>query len=626
MAFTAEFMTYRFREEVKVLPENDTNKTVTRLPWFGIPRLMPFLKPYLPKMAVMVFLGSMVSLVDSVVPLFNRYALNNFVARGTIKGIGIFAFVYAVILVLKLIMDFTSAYMCGEIEMSVDRDLRNAAFNHLQELSFSYFNQNNVGYIHARVMSDTGKIGMMCAWRMMDIVWNGSYILFVFIVMLTVNVRLALYVLALVPIAIVLVIYFQKHLIVLNRKIRELNSTITGNFNEGITGAKAIKTLVVEKKIQEDFMEDTEKYRKNAVHATHFSAMFTASVTMLSSCALALVLWRGGMITMEGVMEIGTLSVFLSYALGILEPIQNIIVTISELIAVQVNVERLTRLLNTESDVADSPDVVRKYGDTFNPRKENWEELVGDVEFKDVSFHYPDGTEYVLEHFNLKVPQGSNVAIVGETGAGKSTLVNLVCRFFEPTSGQVLIDGRDARERSQLWLHSNIGYVLQTPHLFSGSVRENLKYGNPNATDEEIWEALRLVSADKIVNRMEKGLDSDVGEGGDMLSTGEKQLLSFARAILADPRILVLDEATSSIDTVTEKAIQDAISVVIKGRTSFMIAHRLSTVVDADFILVVRDGKIIERGTHKELMKNIGGYYHQLFSRQYEEMEVRAAL
>lgn len=618
-------MIFRFREE-RTLPKYKKvkhNNTV-RLPWFGIPKLMPFLKPYLPKMALMIFLGSMVSMVDSFIPLFNRYAINNFIAKGTLKGIGIFALVYASVLLIKLVMDFTSANMCGVIEMSIDRDLRNAAFNHLQELSFSYFNQNNVGYIHARVMSDTGKIGVMCAWRMMDIVWNGSYILFVLIVMLAINPRLSLYILILIPVAVVLVMYFQKHLIVLNRHIRELNSTITGNFNEGITGAKAIKTLVVEDRIQSDFRKDTENYRKNAVHATHFSALFTASVTMLSSCALALVLWRGGIITVEGVMEIGTLSVFLSYALGILEPIQNIIVTLSELIAVQVNVERLTRLLGTESDVADSPEVIEKYGDTFNPKKENWEPLFGNVEFKDVSFHYPDGSEYVLEHFNLKVPQGTNVAIVGETGAGKSTLVNLVCRFFEPTDGEVLIDGKNAKTRSQLWLHSHIGYVLQTPHLFSGSVRDNLKYGNPEATDDEIWDALKLVSADKIVKRMDNGLDSDVGEGGDMLSTGEKQLLSFARAILADPRILVLDEATSSIDTVTEKAIQDAISVVIKGRTSFMIAHRLSTVVDADVILVVRDGKIIERGTHKELMKNKEGYYHQLFSRQFEEMEAGA--
>ena len=224
----------------------------------------------------------------------------------------------------------------------------------------------------------------------------------------------------------------------------------------------------------------------------------------------------------------------------------------------------------------------------------------------------------MLSHFNLKAPQGTNVAIVGETGAGKSTLVNLVCRFFEPTAGQVLIDGRDARERSQLWLHSNIGYVLQTPHLFSGTVRDNLRYGKPDASDEEIGRALRLVSAEDVVRKM-GGLDAEVGEGGDMLSTGEKQLLSFARAILADPRILVLDEATASIDTVTEKKIQDAIKTVIQGRTSFMIAHRLSTVVDADVILVVHEGKIIERGTHRELMAK-KGYYWNLYTRQYEDM------
>jgi ATP-binding cassette subfamily B protein len=338
----------------------------------------------------------------------------------------------------------------------------------------------------------------------------------------------------------------------------------------------------------------------------------------MSMFALAIVLWKGGRLTEEGLLQIGTLSVFMSYAIGMMDPIQNIINTISALIAIQVNIERLTRLLHTESDVADTLEVIAKYGDTFQPKKENWEPLHGDVEFRDVSFRYPDGDEYVLSHFNLKVPQGTNVAIVGETGAGKSTLVNLVCRFFEPTEGQVLIDGRDARERSQLWLHSNIGYVLQTPHLFSGTVRDNLRYGKPDASDEEIGRALRLVSAEDVVRKM-GGLDAEVGEGGDMLSTGEKQLLSFARAILADPRILVLDEATASIDTVTEKKIQDAIKTVIQGRTSFMIAHRLSTVVDADVILVVHEGKIIERGTHRELMAK-KGYYWNLYTRQYEDM------
>ena len=592
--------------------------TNIKLPLFGIPKLFPYIKHYGPKIIFMIILGVLSSLADSVFPIFNRYAIDNFVGRKTLEGLTVFIVLYLIVLVLQVIDNFICTYICGQIELSVDRDLRNAAFSHLQTLSFAYFNQNNVGYIHARVMSDTGKIGVMVSWRMMDIVWQGAYVIFVLVMMLILNFKLALLVMVLVPIAVVLVMYFQSKLVVLNRKIREINSTITSNFNEGITGAKAIKTLVVEDKIQSDFEEDTEKMRATSVHATHYSAFFTSAITMMSSVALALVLWRGGIITMDGIIQIGTLSVFLSYALSLMEPIQNIIITLSELIAVQVNVERLTRLLETESDVSDSPEVIEKYGDTFNPRKENWEPLYGDVEFKDVTFKYPDGDEYVLTDFNLKVPQGTNVAIVGETGAGKSTLVNLVCRFFKPTKGQVLIDGRDAAERSQLWLHSNIGYVLQTPHLFSGTVRDNLKYGNPDATEEEIWNALRLVSADGIVKRMDKGLDSDVGEDGGMLSTGEKQLLSFARALLADPRILVLDEATASIDTVTEKAIQDAIVTVTKGRTSFVIAHRLSTIVDADIILVVNDGKIVERGSHAELMDK-RGYYYDLFTKQFDE-------
>ncbi|MBQ6589184.1 MAG: ABC transporter ATP-binding protein [Butyrivibrio sp.] len=597
--------------------------TNIKLKLFGIPRLYPYIKQYIPKIIFMIFLGVLSSLADSLFPIFNQYAIDNFVGKKTLEGLSVFIILYVAVLVLQVVDNFICCYLCGQVELSVDRDLRNAAFSHLQTLSFAYFNQNNVGYIHARVMSDTGKIGMMVSWRMMDIIWQGAFVIFELVLMMILNFRLALFVIVLVPIAVVLVMYFQSKLIVLNRKIREINSTITSNFNEGITGARAIKTLVVEDKIQRDFEEDTEKMRATSVHATHYSAFFTSAITMMSSLALALVLWRGGIITLDGVIQIGTLSVFLSYALSMMEPIQNIIITLSELIAVQVNVERLTRLLETESDVSDSPEVIEKYGDTFNPKKENWEPLHGDVEFKDVTFKYPDGDEYVLTNFNLKVPQGTNVAIVGETGAGKSTLVNLVCRFFKPTSGQVLIDGRDAAERSQLWLHSNIGYVLQTPHLFSGSVRDNLRYGNPDATEEEIWKALELVSADDIVRRMDKGLDSDVGEDGGMLSTGEKQLLSFARALLADPRILVLDEATASIDTVTEKAIQDAIVTVTKGRTSFVIAHRLSTIVDADIILVVNDGKIIERGTHQQLMDQ-RGYYYELFTKQFDETSTNA--
>lgn len=594
------------------------NKNV-KLKYFGIPKLLPFVKPYKKIMISMIIMGALSSLIDSIYPLFNQYALNHFIALKTTDTIVPFIIVYIVILIVFVILNFVSTTWAGKIEMSVNRDLRNASFNHLQELSFSYFNQNNVGYVHARVMSDTGRIGQLVSWDMMDMVWQGSYLLFVLINMALINIHLSMYIMLIIPFAVILIIFFQKKLVALNRKIREINSKITSNFNEGITGAKSIKTLVVENKINHDFDVDSDDMEKTSVLAGRYSALFSSLVTMLSSITLAIILWKGGMINQEGIIMIGTLSVFMTYALNMLEPIQSIVGGIARLIAIQVNIERFTILLETQSDVADRVEVVEKYGDTFHPKKENWETLYGDVEFKDVSFKYPDGNEMVLEHFDLKVPQGTNVAIVGETGAGKSTLVNLVCRFFEPTYGQVLIDGKDARDRSQLWLHSNIGYVLQTPHLFSGTVRDNLRYGKPDATDEEIWKALKLVNAEFVIDKMDKGLDSEVGEGGDMLSTGEKQLISFARAILADPKILVLDEATASIDTLTEKAIQDAIFTVIKGRTSFVIAHRLSTIVDADVILVVKDGKIIERGKHAELMQ-AHGYYYDLYTRQYEEM------
>lgn len=596
--------------------ENEKQK---RLPFFGIPKLFPYLYPYRFRIISMILLGGVSSAIDAAYPLFNRYALDHFVGERTLRGIQWFVALYLILLFGQGIINYVSSVSCGKVEMMLDRDLRNDAFSHLQTLSFAYYNANSVGYIHARVMSDSGLIGEAVSWRMMNLVWNGFYVAGVFVVMLIINLRLALIIFLLVPVAVLLMTWFQRKLLYYNRKIREINSKITGNYNEGITGARTIKVLGVEEKMIGDFTKETQNMRRTSIREAHFSALFISTVAMMSALTLSLVLWQGGRLTMEGLMMIGTLSVFMSYALELLEPIQSIIETLSAFIAIEANIERVTRLLAEESDVTDTPEVIEKYGDAFRPKRENWEELKGEIEFRDVSFRYPDGDEYVLTDFNLKVPAGTNVAIVGETGAGKSTLVNLVCRFYEPTKGQVLIDGRDARARSLLWLHSNIGYVLQSPHLFSGTVRENLRYGKPEATDEEIMEALRIVSAESVLAKMEKGLDTDVGEGGGMLSTGEKQLLSFARAILADPRILVLDEATSSIDTVTEKAIQNAIAAVIKGRTSFVIAHRLSTIVDADVILVVKGGKIIGRGTHEELMRQ-KGYYYELYTRQYEEL------
>ncbi len=603
---------------------NDRKKT-SHVKWFGIPNLMPYMKPYGRLILWMITMAFYGSAMDAVIPLFQQYAIDNYIAGSTLRGIGWFLAAYVFIILTQTASNYISAFGACKLELSVGRDLKRESFNHLQTLSFSYFNRNSVGYVHARVMSDTDRIASTLAWSMAEGMWHTAYLLCAIVMMLILNWKMALCVLVIVPVVAVSSVYFQKKLVFFHRQVREKNSRITSAFNEGITGATTTKTLVVEDKMEKEFDGLTADMKKVSVRAMHFRAAFISTTTFAASLALSLVLWRGGIVTREGLMLIGTLTVFMNYAQGMMEPIQWLVQAISSLVNVQVNVERFTTLMETKSDVEDTPEVVEKYGDTFNPKKENWEELHGDIEFRDVTFRYPDGDENILEHFDLKVPQGTNVAIVGETGAGKSTLVNLVCRFYEPTEGQVLIDGRDARERSQLWLHSNIGYVLQTPHLFSGTVLENLRYGREDATMEEIEAAVKAVSADGIIARLPDGYNSQVGEGGNSLSTGEKQLLSFARALLADPRIFVLDEATSSVDTVTERLIQEAIEKVMAGRTSFIIAHRLSTIRRADIILVVHAGKIVERGTHAELMAQKGVYYG-LYTRQYKEEQIQKVM
>lgn len=576
-------------------------------------KLGPFVRPYRKLIATVGLLMTVIAGVDIAIPLFQRYAIDNFITPQTTKGLALFAALYTTVLLVQGLLVILFSRACMTIDMRLGRDLKRKAFLHLQELSLSYYNTTPVGYILARVMSDTGRISGLIAWSLLDFFWAIAYIVGVFAAMLVLNARLALLVMLVVPLIAVLTGLYQGKILRANRIMRRVNSRMTGAYNEGITGAKTSKTLVIEDQNCAEFATVTQEMYRASMRATMLNATFIPIVAFFGSLAAALVLYRGGYLVMEQMLQFGVLSAFISYALGILEPVQQLARVFADIISTQVNIERVTTLLETPCNVTDTPEVLTKYGDAFEPKCENWEPLHGDIEFDHVWFKYPDGEENILEDFCLKIPAGTNVAIVGETGAGKSTLVNLACRFFEPTQGRVLIDGRDYRERSQLWLHSHLGYVLQTPHLFSGTVMENIRYGRLDATDEEVYAAARLVSADVVVNKLENGYETDVGEGGDRLSTGEKQLISFARAVLANPAIFVLDEATSSIDTETEQLIQNAIAHILGGRTSFLIAHRLSTIRHADLILVVRDGKIIERGTHEELL-HTQGYYHSLYT------------
>ncbi len=379
-------------------------------------------------------------------------------------------------------------------------------------------------------------------------------------------------------------------------------------------GAVTTKTLVREQANLEDFQEITTTMRKVSVRSAVLSAIFMPIVMLLSSIGTALALYQGGREVLLGIIGFGTLSAFLSYTTQLFDPIQQLARILAEFQSAQAAAERVLSLLDAPLDIIDAPEVEEKFGDSFSPKIENWPAIHGDITFKDVSFSYiPE--EQVISHFNLHVPAGKSVALVGETGAGKSTIINLICRFYEPTSGEILIDGVDYRKRSQLWLQRNLGYVLQSPHLFSGTIRDNIRYARKDATDEEVRRAAQMVHAESFILEQPEGYDTEVGEGGIRLSTGQKQLISFARVILADPRIFVLDEATSSIDTQTEQLIQHAITTVLKGRTSFIVAHRLSTIRNSDLILVIGKGGILEQGTHKQLLEKKGAYY-KLYSNQ----------
>lgn len=595
--------------------QEDYNKPFDLNVW---KKILPFIKPYKLVFTSVIILNLISAFIDIIMPLFQRYAIDNFINLNTTKNLLPFSIIYFFVIVAQTILVIIFVKQSMFIELSIGKDLKKASFVHLQTLSFSYYNTTPVGYMLARVMSDTARIGGLFAWGLVDLLWALFYVLGIFIAMLMLNAKLALTVIIVVPIIAILTAFFQTKILNYNRDIRRINSKMTGAYNEGIVGAKTSKTMVIEELNNKDFRVITQQMYTASIRAAMLNAVFIPIILFFSSVATALIVARGGNMVIKNTIDIGTLSVFATYAVSIFGPIQQLARILADIISTQANIERVMGLLEKKPDIVDTEEVVQKYGDVFNAKTENWESIKGDIEFKDVSFKYPDGTEYVLEHFNLKIPAGTTVAIVGETGAGKSTLVNLACRFFEPTNGQILIDGKDYRERSQLWLHSNIGYVLQNPHLFSGTVKENIRYGRLNATDEEIELAAKSVSANTVVEKLENGYESDVGEGGDRLSTGEKQLISFARAVLANPRIFVLDEATSSIDTQTEQLIQNAISHLLKDRTSFLIAHRLSTIRQADLILVVKDGKIIEQGTHKDLL-NQKGYYFTLYSKQFEE-------
>lgn len=583
-----------------------------------------YLKPY--KKQFIILIGFMVLLggLDSTFPLLSKYAVDNFVEKKSLDGLGLYITIYVFAIIVLSIVIYAFIALAGQLETQMAHDIRRIGFKRLQELPLSYYDDKAVGWLMARMTSDISRLSETISWGLVDFSWGIAMMAGVTIYMLILNWKLALITLSVIPILAVISVYFQKRILKAQRNVRKINSQITGAYNEDIQGAKTTKTLVREDLNLEEFSSLTSSLKVSSIKATILSSIYLPLVLGLGSIGTALAMTYGGNYVMLEIISYGTLVAFISYTAQFFEPVRQMAVIFAEVQSAQASAERVFSLLKEEPTIKDREDVIKKYGDIFSPKRNNWPEINGEVEFRNVNFSYKE-EEAVLKDFSLKVKPGETIALVGETGSGKSTIVNLFCRFYEPISGEISIDGINYKDMPQNWIHENLGYVLQSPHLFSGTIKDNIRYGNLEATDEEIIEASKLVDAHDFIMEMEKGYDTEVGEGGNLLSTGQKQLISFARAVVRNPRLFVLDEATSSIDTETEKIIQDAIHKVLQGRTSFVIAHRLSTIRNADKILVIRDGKITEAGNHKELIK-LKGYYYDLYTNQFIEEESKNIL
>jgi len=564
-------------------------------------------------------IGGVLSMMGTAVieTLFLKFICKDGLARFIGQEIGkdFIIFIVEMILFILVLGTFTTMflYFCGTLERKFYVGLTKETFAKLQRQPFSFFDRSSVGWLMARVASDTSRLGEIISWGLIDIVYTVFRVLSVLIVMWGIDWKLSLIIMIIIPVVAFVTYFFDKIVVILSRKQRKLNSKITTYLNEGISGAKTSKTLVLEEKNLNEFGKLVHDYKKVTIETGFAQTSLYQIIAFGSALCLSFMGYFAGMTLTDST----TLFLFLSYSTSFFDPILTIARLSNNMKHAQVSAERVFNLNAITPAILETPEVIEKYGDYLNKKTENWEELNGDITFEHVDFEYKNGKR-VLTDFNLEVKQGQSIALVGETGAGKSTIVNLLCRFYEPTSGKILIDGKDYKDRSTAWLHSNLGYVLQTPHLFSGTIKENIRYGNLKATDEQVYEAARIANAEEFILQLEKGYDSEVGEGGNRLSLGQKQLISFARAIIANPRLLILDEATSSIDTETEYVIQKAISNILNGRTSFIVAHRLSTIVNCDQILVISKGRVIEQGNHNELMK-LKGYYYKLYTNQFIE-------
>jgi ATP-binding cassette subfamily B protein len=583
--------------------EFEEEEFTTQLNGSTVLRILGLAKPHWPWLVGFMISTLAVSVFDSYSTLLNKRIIDEGIVAGDKTALTQIVLVYVSMILVSAVAVFGLIYLAANLGERVRYDLRKQMFDHLQELSFSYFDRTPVGWIMSRVTSDPERIAQLATWGLLDSTWAVMAIITSVYFMLQINWRLALIVFAAIPILVTVAALFKQKIIVEFRLVRKINSKITGAYNEAIQGVRVVKALCREEEDLREFGGLTGQMYQAGFRAAWLSALFLPTVQLISALAIGSIAWYGGMQVQTGGVTIGGIYAFVSYVMFMLWPVQDLARVYAEMQHAIASAERSFSLIDALPEVTDRPGAL-------DPGT-----IRGDIEFDHVDFYYEEDNP-VLRDFTLRVRRGETIALVGPTGGGKSTIVNLLCRFYEPKRGVVRIGGRDYTELSLHAIQSRIGVVLQTPHLFSGPIRENIRYGRLDASDEEVEQAARLAGAHDFIVTLEKGYDEEVGEGGVLLSVGQKQLISLARAILAQPEIFIMDEATSSVDTLTEALIQKGMEALMQDRTSFVIAHRLSTIKRADRILVIEGGRIKEMGSHAELLRRKGHYY-RLYTKQF---------